>query len=666
MDKNYLTAKYKSGEIFSCNLLMFSDNCEEVIINFENFLLQEIEEIRQHRVLGYQHFIELQKITNAIYFISDSLDFQYQFNKSETFENCSQQIWGFFCQNIHEDMAIGKKLNVLKAKLTGERKYILTSWVEGNMRKMSSSKSVAKVEGRVRENSKQIIDNIEKSINDKNYCLIFKRDQLSKLDGIMLGDLKKGLLHAKSLQLKDCVAFAPTKNVTSSLLMSINDQELRKKVYLNHIKNNNAKKEYNNDKLLTQLVKNKYKLAQLHNKSNYYELISENYFIKDTKSISHFLTTTQALIQPQNEKIMQEIASHAAKKGIENLNPWDILYFEREIFADFHIDLKNKYKITLKYALSQIIKMFRDKFKVSIKKEPCKDIERETKGRVQTYKIYDKDSGREGYLVFNLLKKDCAFYDCTTIRPHFKVGRKNSTNVSIISGCFARNENELIDMNKVVDIIHEVGHAFQAFYAQYSNSEFSTVRNYCWDLIELPSQFMERLMFEEKNVMRFLTNRKDLSPEIKFKDAQKWIRYYIFYRFTMLKEDLNLNISKFNLFNCSKSPEDVANYLKQNLETGVFFNPCMDYYLLESDYQVDYGPSNHVYLINDILAHNIYENLYKKKKISMSHLYRNIFNAKTKKGLHKNIRKGLDYSQMNLIDYIKRGKKVDFELIDSI
>lgn len=672
MEKNFLVEKFKTQEIFSSLLYVFEENAVQVVDEFIAFLHKEIFALRKTRVFTYQHFQKYQAITASITFIERSLSFQLDFQSAKHLKKANDNLWSFFSDEVYNCLVVAKKLVRLKATATTTQKEVIDLWMKENLQRGQNREAGDTLIRAINKKCQKMLLNIDNSINDRKSCLIFERNNLSQLKGVSLSILKSAVLHARQLKIKNAVAFEPTQMVTTHLLSYIADANVRKKVYLNYVKNNSANMTHSNESLLNSLMGNKFKLAKEYNKSTYYDLVSENYFINKSDDVSHFLGQTQQLIAPYNEKVKQALLRCAASYGVDKLNVWDVLYFEKlmflKMYGNINTTLKNKYEITLDYALKRVISFFREKFKVSITKCNDKGMDALTNKEVQVYKIVDKKNKKEGFLLFNLLKKNnknYGFYSCRTVQPNFKFGRTSAASISIISGCFANKSSEYIPLTTVSYLMHEVGHAFQSFYASGSFEQCDII-NYSWDLVEIPAQLMERFMFEEKTIMSFLTNKKDISVQEKSLDIKKWLDYYNFYSFTMLNEDLELNISKFNFFNEKKMPKSVGKYFNDTLNKALIFNPYNYSNFLESNYVVDYAASGYIYLLNDVFADNLYNNIYKNGTMSLSDIYKKVLNGKNAKRLHKNLGSGLDYSKMNLIDYINKGRGIDFKLLDSI
>lgn len=672
MEKNFLVEKFKTQEIFSSLLYIFEENAVQVVDEFIAFLHKEIFALRKTRVFTYQHFQKYQAIKNSITFIERSLSFQLDFQNSKHLQKASANIWSFFSDEIYNCDVVAKKLMRLKTTVTSAQKEVIDLWVKENLQSGSNQDTGVALTKAINKKCEKMLLNIDNSINDRKSCLIFNRKNMLPLKGVSLGVLKSAVLHARELKIKNAVAFEPTQSVTIHLLTYVADADIRKKAYFNYIKNNSAKMSHNNESLLNSLMGSKFKLAQEYNKSTYYDLVSENYFINKSDDISHFLDQTQQLIAPYNDKIDKALMRCAASFGVDKLNVWDVLYFEKlmflKMYGNVNAKLMNKYEISLDYALKQVISFFREKFQVSITKCNDKSINALTNKEVQVYKIVDRKNKKEGFLLFNLLKKNnknYGFYSCRTVQPNFKLGRKSATSISIISGCFAKKSSEYIPLTTVSYLLHEVGHAFQSFYASGSFEQCDII-NYSWDLVEIPAQFMERFMFEEQTVMKFLTNKKEISAQERTEDAKKWLDYYNFYSFSLLKGELELNISRFKFFNEKKMPKDVGKYFNDNVNKELIFNPYNYSNFLEANYLVDYSASGYIYLLNDVFADNLYNNIYKNGTMSLSDIYKDILNGKNAKTLHKKLSSGLDYSKMNLMDYINKGKGIDFKLLDSI
>ncbi len=672
MNKLFFIEEFKSKNIFK-SLPYCLTNTSYAITQteeFKKFAKLEISELLKSTTTSFawKDYKKLDALHQACLFIINSLDLTYDFKNDAKIKEASEEVWEFLTEYIYDNARIRTRLTQLKASVSNDtQKQILTQWLTTYISAPNNpkNKKITSTQEKIGEIATTINDNITSSMKDPKHCYVVAKKDIQKLKGISLSQLKQGYKNALDLGLSNSFLFPP--HATKDLLTCLKMTSTRKEVYQKYLDSNTKKQKFNNNKLLTDLIKNKQKLAQLKNKENYCELVTENYLIKNRDDIQYFLQQTIDTLEPFYNKTLEEIKAIAEADGFKKLNVWDIPYFKARLKKMKFDSIEAQYEINMENAIEQIIKLFKEKFNLTITEVIDQKLQRMSKGAIQTFTLKDNTTGREGYLMLDLYtdiqRKEGGYYLCETLRSNFSQGNTKANGVYYVRGNFAKNKKSQVLINSIVALMHELGHAMQGFYAQYSDPMLSSLNDLSWDLIELPSQFMEQFMYDPNIVVKFMKPRRATDAWKTKSDAMMLIESTLWLEnFFTLYGNLHINLKQFDLFNSFKpySTKIVSEVLTENIKDKFYLNPNNDYFLCDKDYKTDYGPTKYSYLLNDIMAYAIYQDQHKEKNVDLETIYRKVFSSISNEVLHAKLKNLINFSTLDINSFLCRGQKFVF------
>lgn len=178
-----------------------------------------------------------------------------------------------------------------------------------------------------------------------------------------------------------------------------------------------------------------------------------------------------------------------------------------------------------------------------------------------------------------------------------------------------------------------------------------------WDLVEMPSQFLEHLVYDYEFMKEFSnhyqTNEK-MSQEFFLKiieNQQFFDSYYIYCNIQTYKTQLWIH-ENFKPYSSKNLQEIVEGKLSKN---GIIYNIAKDNYMTDIDHNQDYGPSGYIYLYSAQLAYQLYQ----KKPKNLRRIFTNTFNSSKNKNLRTHMAQNFNLKQIDIHDFIKKGLPIN-------
>lgn len=642
-----------------------------------NIMLHHIYDIqkKENATTWTKFFLPLKKLVLTIEFFTYYL---YSYNyATNNFVEENERLVSFrddivvLLNDISNNQDILKKLKELNKTENNKRKVILKVWLKNFFKTDLSLENKKKYDNFIIKLDKKItIFEENSSITQWGFSdatFIPLKDKF-KLEGIPNEIIKIGEYNAKNLnrENKGWIFFVDD-TTTYQLLVSSRNRSFRKKIYLNNKKVNNSNNSKNNDFVLKDILSIKQHIAHIYKKNNYAELVLSNYVLSDTNQAYSYLSNIEKQLLPYVENIKNKMEILSKKDNIRELKDWDILYYYNQALKDFtektSTDLEKEFKSYFSFdtVINKFFNFIKNNFSVELIELNRKVINKEL---LITYKIKDLKTNRDGYLIFspydNLIKNcpfqmSCLFYE--------KIGHSQqylpSVNFISLNLTSSYKKEVQLDFSDLTILIHEFGHALHAFFGSPEDSKLNNSL-LSWDLIELPSKYLEYLMQDYDFVKEISFNKKlktqlpkDLFLEILSKKevGQVYELYQEIKRYEALLW-LHENFKKYS----QKSPLDLINQKLKN--QGIVYNIIRDDYMINNDYLCDYAPSGYVYLYADNIAYNIKNKQEFKKYDKLRYIYSDIFNFKDFKHCNKTLKDRLEnITDLNTIDIISYLKK---------
>ncbi|MFT5083690.1 MAG: oligopeptidase A [Lentisphaeria bacterium] len=278
--------------------------------------------------------------------------------------------------------------------------------------------------------------------------------------------------------------------------------------------------QWDNTKLIPEILCLRQELAQLLGFANYAELSIAPKMAQSPKHVIDFLEELAKKSKPFAERELQELKVFAKETfALDELNAWDIPYFAEQ--------LKLK-----KYSISQEI--LRPYFPLEVVKQGLFEVAQRLYGidvRLASADVWHDDVCY--YEVFRGSTKIASFYVDLYARKGKRGGawmaecrtrRHNDGALQLPATFLVCNFNAPIDgapcllsHNEVTTLFHEFGHGLHHMLTTMEVAAVSGLSGVAWDAVELPSQFMENFCWQTET-LGFLSQHfetgQSLPPEL--------------------------------------------------------------------------------------------------------------------------------------------------------
>jgi len=268
-----------------------------------------------------------------------------------------------------------------------------------------------------------------------------------------------------------------------------------------------SKEEWDNTKLISDILKLKQEEAQMLGFKNYAELSLATKMADTPAQVTEFLDTLAKRAKPYAERDMQELTAYAKKLGINDMQSWDVGFISEKLREDKYAfsDQEVKQYFPESKVLEGLFKVTETIFGVQVQKSeaPLWHADaafyqiNDAKGKVIAYfylDLYARNNKRGGAWMDEAITRrkkadgielPVAFLTCNFSAP---VGNKPA----------------LFTHDEVITMFHEFGHGLHHMLTQVDEYGVSGIKGVEWDAVELPSQFMENFCWEWE-VLRHMT-----------------------------------------------------------------------------------------------------------------------------------------------------------------
>lgn len=294
-----------------------------------------------------------------------------------------------------------------------------------------------------------------------------------------------------------------------ALITFADSRSLRKKVYIAYATRasdiNLAHKEWDNSKIITEILKIRIKLAKLVSFKNYAEYSIAPKMAKDTNEVLDFLYDLAKKAVPAAKKELAELKQFARKYGIKKLEPWDLVYYEEKLSQKkFNLSQED---LRPYFPEDQVIKgicdIIKHLYQVTIKEKS--GVPRWHQD-VRFFELYDRKQKLQGQLYLDLYcrenKRDGAWMDDYQARYLLK-NKKVQLPIALLICNFSPPINDnpaLLTHEDVLTLLHEFGHCLQHLLTKVDYIAASGIKGVPWDAVELASQFMENWGWQKKSL----------------------------------------------------------------------------------------------------------------------------------------------------------------------
>ncbi len=295
-------------------------------------------------------------------------------------------------------------------------------------------------------------------------------------------------------------------------------RELRKKMYMarNTVCTHDNKE--NNIEICKKLINLRRELAQLLGYETYADYVLKQRMASNIKNVYKLLYDLIDAYKPTAIEEVKEIERTAKKAEGEDfeVEPWDLSFYSHQLKMEkYNIDAEMlRPYFELSHVIQGVFGLAHRLYGITFKEN--KDIP-VYHPDVKAYEVFDKDGsylavfyadfhprkGKQGGAWMTEFQGQHIDYKKRNIRPH----------VSVVMNLTKPTDEKpaLLTLGEVETFLHEFGHSLHGMFA---NTRFGSLSgtNVWWDLVELPSQFMENYAVEKDFLRTFAFHYKTKEP----------------------------------------------------------------------------------------------------------------------------------------------------------
>lgn len=265
-----------------------------------------------------------------------------------------------------------------------------------------------------------------------------------------------------------------------------------------------------NLKRLQKAIAIRYELAQMLGYKNYSDYSLETELVDSSKKLDVFMKDLDLALTPGVARDQSIIEREAKREGIKKVELWDRGYLadkyeERQTsLSDEHVSEYLDYE----QVLDTTWKILKDLFGVVVSRVDLQAPIFHSEARL--YEWQDEKTKKVlGYSLLDLFPRDGKYgHACMTdFDINLKGGKYNSRALICNFQKVEKSGHRLISYENLHTFLHEMGHLLHAMSCQvpYNALYMTHVAN---DFVEIPSQFLENLLGEEKTLKQYICHYK--------------------------------------------------------------------------------------------------------------------------------------------------------------
>ena len=258
-----------------------------------------------------------------------------------------------------------------------------------------------------------------------------------------------------------------------------------------------------NSSLMRDILKQRTALARLLGFPSYAHYALETRMAKDPKEVLDFLRELATHSRSVAQREYRELCQFARDKdGKTDLEAWDVRYYSEQLLQSKHAFSQENLRpyFPLSTVLQGLFAIVERLFGLRIEARSGVELWHET---VVFYDVRDESDTLRGSFYLDPYarkgKRSGAWMDECVVRRRSALGIQHP--VAYLNCNFTPPANEqheaLLRHDEVVTLFHEFGHGLQHILTTMEHPDVSGINGIPWDAVELPSQFMENLCWEQ-------------------------------------------------------------------------------------------------------------------------------------------------------------------------
>jgi peptidyl-dipeptidase Dcp len=285
------------------------------------------------------------------------------------------------------------------------------------------------------------------------------------------------------------------------------NRELRKKMAIAAGKKAFQNNEFNNEKIVLEIVSLRYQRANLLGYKTHAHFVLEERMAETPEKVIDFSNNLLKKAKPAAKKEFENLEKYAKKlDGIEQLQKWDGAYYSEKLKKEiFDLDqeiLKPYFK--LENVIDGVFEIANRLYDLNFEEVTTLDKYHQD---VKTYHVTDNAGNFISvfYADYHPRKgKRNGAWMTSYKSQQIKNGSNERPHVSIVCN-FTKptaTKPSLLTFNEVTTLFHEFGHALHGMLANTTYNSLSGT-SVSWDFVELPSQVLENWCYEKEALELF-------------------------------------------------------------------------------------------------------------------------------------------------------------------
>ena len=285
------------------------------------------------------------------------------------------------------------------------------------------------------------------------------------------------------------------------------NRELRKKMAIAAGKKAFQDNEFNNEKIVLEIVNLRQQRANLLGYKTHAHFVLEERMAETPEKVIEFSNNLLAKAKPAAQKEFENLENYAKKlDGIDQLQKWDGAYYSEKLKKElFDLDqeiLKPYFK--LENVIDGVFEIANRLYDLNFEEVSTIDIYHPD---VKTYNVTDNEGNFISvfYADYHPRKgKRNGAWMTSYKSQQIKNGVNERPHVSIVCN-FTKptaTKPSLLTFNEVTTLFHEFGHALHGMLANTTYNSLSGT-SVSWDFVELPSQVLENWCYEKEALELF-------------------------------------------------------------------------------------------------------------------------------------------------------------------
>lgn len=663
--------------------LLFSNwdiNIEKWEENIENFLhhcYEKMDQIRHADLTLNAIYYPLKKMTSTIAAIDGFLMTYINMHGKTEGDSSLKRIYSyqdrlrFIANQIWSDKEVMEKIRELAGTIREKHiQEILHGWIkhkfesyitpENKQKNFKFSQKLDQITREFEQNGKQ-------ALWKKNYALIVPPNRKYWLEGVEEYIKEGGRFNAIAEGKKGWL-FYVEDFTADALLRKAKHRDFRKKVYQTYQKlNSDQRMLMNNDALLREILATKQQIAKIYGKKNYSELVLSGYVLNTPKKAYDYLENMQHELNPLVEKTREEMLRYANRDQITELKAWDLPYYYEEVKSQYKFRQKDVFMeyFSFEDVMPKLMRFFARQLDVSFSQVNHPLATKEN--GFLCYRMKDRRTARHGYLLISPYTnpaKEGPQQNEVMYGEDWGNGVVSHSIQYVSLDLQKGKKRTAMSMYNLYSLLHELGHAIHAFFGNLDDW-IHNEQKMSWDLIELPSQFMEYLIYDRHFIYymsaHYLTGKR--MPEHLL---QEMIEKEHFFKGYEIYQDIQKYRAHLWLHENFKpySRKNPHQIVEEKLATeGIIYNIARDQYMSYTEPTNDYAPAGYVYLYSAQLAFQIFEfyvdNEAYYQPYALRNIFGEIFNSEKTTPLKHHLEKFVDLYNVNMMKFLKKTWNID-------